>query len=39
MNVTIEKQIFSKIKKAKRGVAFFADDFLAFGNACLASRA
>jgi hypothetical protein len=33
MTEPIELQIVNKIKKAKRGTAFFADDFLSFGNA------
>ena len=30
---TIEDKIFSRMKKAKRGVVFFATDFTAYGNA------
>ncbi|MDR0830871.1 MAG: DUF6088 family protein [Prevotellaceae bacterium] len=32
MTESIENKIFEKIKKAKRGALFFADNFVAFGN-------
>jgi hypothetical protein len=36
---TIEDKIFSRIKKAKRGVVFFVSDFAAYGNAKSCSKA
>lgn len=32
MSVTLEKQIISRVKKAKRGTAFFVENFVAYGN-------
>jgi hypothetical protein len=32
MDYTIENKIFERMKKAKRGVAFFASNFAAYGN-------
>lgn len=39
MNLTLEVQIFNRVKKAKRGMAFFADDFLAYGNSKACAKA
>lgn len=37
--ITIEEQIYRKIKKAKRGSLFFSEDFLMFGNAKAINKA
>lgn len=39
MTQTTYYQIFTKIKKAKRGSLFFTNDFLSFGNAKAVSKA
>lgn len=39
MSISIEKQIIDKIKKAKRGKAFFVDDFLSYGNSKACAKA
>jgi hypothetical protein len=39
MVLSLEKQIISKIKKAKRGQAFFADDFLTYGTGKACAKA
>lgn len=39
MTLSLEKQVINKIKKAKRGQAFFVDDFLAYGNSKSCSKA
>jgi hypothetical protein len=36
---TIENKIFNRMKKAKRGLVFFATDFTAYGNAKSCSKA
>ncbi len=39
MEYTIENKIFDRIKKAKRGVVFFASDFAAYGNSKACNKA
>ena len=39
MNTSIDKQILTKVKKAKRGSLFFIDDFLVFSNYKAISKA
>lgn len=39
MTQTTYSQVFTKIKKARRGSLFFMDDFLSFGNAKAVSKA
>jgi hypothetical protein len=39
MTESIEKQILDRIKKAGRGVLFFTDSFMAYGNAKAVSKA
>ncbi|MDR2920791.1 MAG: DUF6088 family protein [Tannerella sp.] len=39
MIISLEKQIINKIKKAKRGKAFFVDDFLSYGNSKACAKA
>jgi hypothetical protein len=39
MSISLEKQIIGKIKKAKRGQAFFVDDFLIYGNSKACAKA
>ncbi|MDP5046756.1 MAG: DUF6088 family protein [Saprospiraceae bacterium] len=39
MSESIEKQILNRIKKARRGVLFFTDSFMAYGNAKAVSKA
>ncbi|NDV96216.1 hypothetical protein D0T84_15040 [Dysgonomonas sp. 521] len=39
MTQSLEKHIINKIKKAKRGKAFFVDDFLSYGNSKACAKA
>lgn len=39
MNMTLEKQIISSVKKNKRGIAFFVEDFVAYGNSKACGKA
>ncbi|MGC3978262.1 MAG: DUF6088 family protein [Paludibacteraceae bacterium] len=39
MTLSLEKQIINRIKKAKRGQAFFSDDFLAYGTSKACAKA
>lgn len=39
MSLNIEEHILNRIKKAKRGKAFFTDDFLAYGNSKACAKA
>ncbi|MDR2844018.1 MAG: type IV toxin-antitoxin system AbiEi family antitoxin domain-containing protein [Candidatus Symbiothrix sp.] len=39
MIYTIENKVFERMKKAKRGVVFFASDFTAYGNGNTCSKA
>ncbi|MDR1584174.1 MAG: type IV toxin-antitoxin system AbiEi family antitoxin domain-containing protein [Prevotellaceae bacterium] len=39
MDYTIENRIFERMKKAKRGVVFFATDFAAYGNSKTCNKA
>jgi hypothetical protein len=32
MDYTVENKIFERMKKARRGLVFFASDFVAYGN-------
>jgi len=39
MDYTIENKIFERMKKAKRGLAFFTSDFAAYGNSKACNKA
>ena len=39
MDYTIENKIFNRMKKANRGLVFFPNDFVAYGNSKACNKA